>query len=216
MLRAPDRSVLWVRRGTVVMVAVALVLIAVDDASSIDWSTELALGVGRIIALILLFGALCEAILRLPWRGAKAFLLAGVVIPLLGGVASIALPEGVIHFGGLLGFYERTTLYGWSTAVPPGRGLRLISSLVVPLVGALALIVAVSFDARWPRVLPLVTVAVGLTLAARELVLTNFQAEWCADSWPPFVDEREFPSCTGLNEPLVVPLELLGPGDPRR
>ena len=186
-------TVRWLRCGVIATLIVALALFAIDlwrRGSPANWSA-MALAAGLVCISILLLGAVCEGILRLPWRGAKPFLFALTVIPAVGGLASIALPEGLMHF-----FLNPADSTGYS----PGRGLRLISVLTVPLAGAVALMVAVSFDSRWSRVLPTVALAVLLTVATRELAVSSFHGGWCPEAWAFEGETRAFPACTGLLE----------------
>lgn len=203
-LRATSSSVRWLRRGILAALVLAVALFAADlrVAGLLGYPGEwrdAALSIGMVLVGILLVGVLCEAILRLPWRGVKPFLYAATVIPALGGLAAIALPEGVLHLLTL------DNSIGYSSS---GRGLRLISILMVPLAGAVAMIVAVSFDSRWSRVLPTVALALLLTVAARELAVQSFHGMWCVEAWEFDGDIRQFPACTGiLDEGSVNPVE---------
>ncbi len=186
----------WLRRGIAAALILAFALFAIDlwtrglPGYSSGW-TRLVLSVGLVWIGILLVGGVCEGILRLPWRGVKPFLYAATVIPALGGLAAIALPEGVLH---LLTLDNNV---GYSSS---GRGLRLISILTVPLAGAVATIVAVSFDSRWSRVLPTIALALLLTVAARELAVQSFHGFWCIEAWEFDGEIRQFPACTGIFE----------------
>lgn len=188
-------SVRWLRRGIAAVLIVALALFAADlgrrglPGYSSEWSA-IALSVGLVSIGILLVGVVCEGILRLPWPGVKPFLFAVTVIPAVGGLAAIALPEGVIHL------LTQDNSSGYSL----GRGLRIISILTVPLTAAVALVVAVSFDTRWSRVLPAVALALLLTIVARELAVSSFHGGWCAEAWAFEGETRTFPACTGLAE----------------
>ena len=207
-LTATPSSVRWLRAGVLVALLVAVGLFALDlrleglPEGGGGWR-RVALVVGLVMTGILVIGAVCEGILRLPWRGAKPFLFAATVIPVLGGLGAIALPEGVMH----------VLTQGTATAYSLGRGLKIISILTVPLAGAVALVVAVSFASRWSRALPAAALAVLLTLMAREVAVRSFHGGWCAEAWAFNGEARQFPSCTGIfDEGPLTPIQPDVPG----
>ncbi|MGI8674884.1 MAG: hypothetical protein ACR2KD_06255 [Thermoleophilaceae bacterium] len=194
-------SIRRLRFGVAGVVALAITLMVVNGAIQPDetsypgwWRDALILGVVLVLG-ILAVGAVCEVILRAPWRRAKPFLFAVVVVAPLAGVGSLALPEQLMHLRG-----------GWSSienTEPPIEALQTLSLIPTALAAAIVLMLAVGFGLRWVPALAAVAIAVVLSLGAREIALLSSFALWCS----PFivVEDGELPSCTPLGDPYYEP-----------
>ena len=62
---------------------------------------------------------------------------------------------------------------------------------------------AVGFGLRWVPALAAVTIAVVLSLGAREVALLSSFAQWCSAFI--VVEDGELPSCTPLGDPYYEP-----------